>query len=65
MKRMRAVCWTMIRLEGMKRVMVRHKREDDERVQKRVEGRRDSVVVVLVVDDDDDDCQTCQKRCCQ
>ena len=62
MKLMRVVCW-LILVEMMKRVMVRHKREDDERVRKRVEVHQDNVVVVVVVVEDD--CQMCQKRCCQ
>ena len=59
MKLMRVVCG-MLRLVGMKRVAVRHKREDDEKVRKRVEVHQDSVVVVV-----DDDCRMCQERCCQ
>ena len=46
---------------GMKRVVVMHKREDDERVRKRGEVHENSVVVVVV----DDGCQRCQERCCQ
>ena len=45
----------------MKRVVVRHKREDDERVRKRGEVHQDSVYVNVI----DDDCQMCQGRCCQ
>jgi hypothetical protein len=43
----------MVGLVATKRVVARHKREDDERVRKRVEVHQDSIVVVVV----DDDCQ--------
>ena len=46
---MRVVFW-MISLVEMKRVVERHKREDDERVRKRAEVHQVSAVVV---DDDD------------
>ena len=45
---------------GDEEVVVRHKREHDERVRKRVEVHQDSVLVVV-----DDDCLMCQKICCQ
>ena len=60
MKLMRVVC--LKRLVGMKRVMVKHRQEDDEIVRKRVEVHLYSVVVVVF---DDGDCQKCQERCCQ
>ena len=59
MKLMGVVCW-MMGLVGMKRVVVKHKREDDERVRKRVEVHQDSVVVIV-----DDDYQMWYGRCCQ
>ena len=54
------VVW-MIKLVEMKRVMERHKREDDWRVQIRVEVHHDSVVVVV----EEDDCQKCQEVYCR
>ena len=50
----------MVGLVGIKRVVMRHKREDDERVRKRDEVDQDGVVVVV-----EDDCQMCQDRYCR